>query len=94
MSDARIIETFREVSNYTVGNLQDKEPSCFNGCVSVEKYRITIERIDEDREVICARLEKLWRESDNHHDLQPLRAKAAKYRYEFTGQWGQDRKKR
>lgn len=54
-------------------------PSCFNGIVSVDRYQIRIEKIDEPDDVIEARLKKLWRESEpNHHHVHPMRAYAMK----------------
>lgn len=35
------------------------EPSCFNGLVRVERYRVTVERIEEPEEVLTARLQEL-----------------------------------
>lgn len=69
------------------------EPSCFNGFVRVERYRVTFERVDEPVEVIHARLLALWRASDNHHHIGPLRAKAAEYGLVLDmSEWRKDRK--
>lgn len=35
------------------------EPTAFNGLVRVERYRVTIERIEEPEDVIKARLQEL-----------------------------------
>ena len=72
-------ETFRQIGNYVIRDLTDKEPSCFNGVVRVTKQRITIEEIKEPTEIIQARIQKLWDECNNHHHRDPLRAMASKY---------------
>ena len=72
----KIIETFREISGYDlIGFTQDKS-SCFNGIVRIEKYKITIEKIEESKEVYKERLQKLWDECDNIHHWTPMREKA------------------
>jgi len=70
----KVIETFIEPSIYS-----QPEPNCINSIVRVTLYRVTIERVEEPIEVIHDRIRKLWRESDNHHDWQPLRQAAARY---------------
>lgn len=72
-----VFETFREIGAYDVGTLTRDKPSAFNGMVSVVKYRVTVERIEEPVEVIRARIQRLWDECDNHHQWAPLRAAAA-----------------
>ena len=47
-------------------------PSSFNGIVSIRKFRVTIEKIDESVEVLSERLLDLWRHCDNHHERWPL----------------------
>lgn len=42
-----------------IARLLNQEPSVFNGEVRVERYRITIERIDEPAEVMKERLQQL-----------------------------------
>ena len=53
-------------------------PSSFNGEVSIRKYRVTVELLDEPKEVLAERLLGLWRHCDNHHHVDPLRAEARK----------------
>lgn len=48
------------------------EPSVFNGIVSVRKYRVTFEAIDEPDDVILARIHELWERCDNMHSVRPL----------------------
>jgi hypothetical protein len=71
-----VFETFRNIGAWEQGNLTQNEPSCFNGFVRVKKYRVTIEEVEEPKEVIEERLRKLCRESRNHHDTTLLQATA------------------
>jgi hypothetical protein len=73
------LETFDKPGEYTLSRLRKDEPSVWNGVVSVEKYRVTIEKIEEPVEVIHERLRKLWRECTNFHHWTPLRVAAEKY---------------
>ena len=60
-----------------------KEPSSFNGDVKVERFRVTVERVEEPVEVLRERLVKLWRECGNCHHWTPIKAKARKYGLEL-----------
>jgi len=71
-------ETFRKPGAYAESQLKDSEPSCFNGGVSVRRYRVTFEEIEEPKDALIQRLRKLWAECDNHHHWGPLQAEAAK----------------
>lgn len=51
-------------------------PGVWNGSVNVHRYRFTVERIDEPREVILARMVDLWRSSTNHHVHTALEGEA------------------
>jgi hypothetical protein len=88
----KVIESFRSVGDYELNNMRHSEPSCFNGIVSVRRYRITVEEIEEPKQVIAERLEKLWVESDNHHHWQPLQNAAARIGYTFKGECGSKKK--
>ena len=79
----RVFETFRALGPYEIGNMTQKDPSCFNGYVSVKRYRITIEEIEEHDEIIGARLQKLWDECTNHHHRDPLKSIAKGYGLEL-----------
>lgn len=48
------------------------EPSYFNGVVTVERYRVTVEKLEEPVEVIQERIRQLWR-SLTTHNIWPLR---------------------
>lgn len=86
-------ETFKRFGQYEIGIAKRVEPSCFNGEVSVTKYRITIEEIEESIEAYTERLQKLWEESDNHHDWQPLKYEAEKKGVVLIGSRGAKRKR-
>lgn len=85
------IETFRDIGNWEMRNLTDNNPSCFNGIVRVEKFKITIEKIEEPKEVYQERLQKLWEESDNHHHHLPITNKAKHLGIELKGNFGEKR---
>ena len=76
-------ETFKIPNDFMIRNIEQDKPSCFNGKVSVRRYRIRIEEIDEPIEDIQARLIKLWENTTNHHHRQPLIAEAKKYGLDF-----------
>lgn len=54
-------------------------PQVGNGRVSVERFRITIEKVDEPPEVIHERIRKLWRTTKNYHHYDPLKRAAAQF---------------
>jgi hypothetical protein len=72
-------DTFREIGSFEVRQLTQEEPSCFNGIVRVEKYRVKIEKVEEHVCVIRARLQKLWDECKNHHHQATLIRAGLKY---------------
>lgn len=82
--DKIVIETFSRLGAYEVGRLRQDTPFCWNGIVGVERYRITVEKIEEQPEIIHERIKKLWRESRNHHDRTPLLRAAAKFGCELS----------
>ena len=65
-------ETFRKPGLWTLREMTQDQPTCFNGVVSIRKYRVTVEEIEEPKEVLEARLRELWAECDNHHYWAPL----------------------
>lgn len=76
-ADPRIIETYRAMGAYELGQLEQREPSAWNGEIRIRRYRITVELIDEPIEVLRERLRRLWRtEERNHHRVDPMRAMA------------------
>lgn len=74
-----IFETFREIGTYESHSLKQSEPSCFNGMVRAEKFRVTVEKVEEPAEVIRARLQKMWDECNNSHHREPLIRAGLKY---------------
>ncbi len=81
-------ETFREIGSYWIHSLTENNPSCFNGNVSVRKYRVTIELVEEPNEVIAERIQLLWDKCDNLHHWTHLRIAAQKIGYELKGSPG------
>jgi hypothetical protein len=55
------IETFKPFGQWEQMHCYAKEPYSFNGQVNVKRYRITVEEIEEPREVLLERLRELWR---------------------------------
>ena len=86
-------ETFRKIGSYEQSNLQSKDARCFNGVVSIRKYKVTIEPIEEPKEILAERLQKLWDECDNWHHWRPLKTAAMQIGYELKGDAGSMRKK-
>lgn len=87
------IETFKEIKGYWLNQLKKESPSCINSMVEVEKYKVTIEKIEEPKEVYQKRLQKLWDECDNHHHWRPLQATAKRLGVELKGGAGSKRKR-
>ena len=77
--ETKTFETFRDIGSFELRQLTLNEPSCFNGMVRVEKYRVTVEKVQEPVEAIRARLQKMWDECDNHHHREPLARAGFKY---------------
>jgi hypothetical protein len=88
-----VIETFTPMELYTVNQLRQDKPSCWEGNVRVRRYRITVEKIEEPLEVIGQRIQDLWDACDNHHHVGPLRAAAKGIGLELKGTYGTKRKK-
>ncbi len=75
----RVYELFNDFG-YELGRASSgvPAPSCGNGDVSIRRFRITVELIDEPKEVLADRLRMLWRRTRNHHDSDTLRSAAAR----------------
>lgn len=93
MSKIIEFETFTPISSYGINNLTTLEPTCFNGVVKIHKFKITIEPIDEPKDVLCERLQDLWDKCDNYHHWTPIKNMAKKIGYELKGEVGSKRKK-
>lgn len=52
------------------------DPTVFNHCVHIYRYRHTIERIEEPREVVLRRIADLYRGTTNMHHRDALRVEA------------------
>ncbi len=77
LPDNYTIETFQD-PRWNVRNLAlAKDPSSFNGTVSFRKYRVSVELMDEPKEVLIERIRELWKHCDNHHHWGPLKDAAA-----------------
>ena len=87
------VETFRKPEGSLLRNLISETPNCFNSRVDVEKYEITVVKIEEPKEVYRQRLQKLWEECDNHHHMMPLIRKAHGLGFKLIGMAGSKRKK-
>lgn len=74
-------ETFRPIGDYTMRDMTQTEPSCFNGEVKIRKYKVTIEEVEEPIEVLRQRVQKLWDECDNMHHWRPLQEAAERLGY-------------
>ena len=81
-------ETFREIMKHDENNLTSKNPTCFNGWVKVKKYKVTVELINEPKEVLEQRLQELWDNCDNMHHWQPLKKVAGELGYILKGNAG------
>jgi hypothetical protein len=81
-------ETFRKVGAYEIGGLTKKEPSCFNSQLRIEKYKVTIEKIEEPIEVLQNRLQEIWGNCDNHHHWDVITEKAKELNYTLVGHAG------
>ncbi len=87
------IETFRKISQYELDRLTLREPYCFNNVVSIEKYRVVVEKIPETLTIYKERLQSLWEQSANHHHYESLLDKATELGIVLTGDRGAGRGK-
>lgn len=83
-----IYETFNKP---TLPDYNRTTPACFNGLVWIKKYRVTIEEIEEPKEVLSKRLQALWDKCDSHHNWSALRQAAVSLGYELEGKPGSKR---
>jgi len=86
----KVIEQFNKPSNIYERNT----PGAFNGMVEVVKYKITIEIVQEEKEVYRQRLQKLWEECDNYHSYHPLESEARRLGVTLEGNFGAKKVKR
>ena len=88
-----IIETFRNPEGYWLNQIKQDEVSSFNGIIEIEKYKVTIEKIEEPIEILQQRIQYLWDNFDNYHHFEPIKKMAEKLNYELKGSAGCFRKK-
>ncbi|MEJ6002512.1 hypothetical protein [Paucibacter soli] len=62
-------EVYGLPSAFQLANLASQKPRVLNGAVSVKRYRITVEEIEEPKEVLAGRLRALL-QSKLHMDSQ------------------------
>jgi hypothetical protein len=90
-----VIETFYDPRGYSLNQFVRDEPNCFNGWVNFRRFRVTVEEIEEPKEVLAERLLKMWRDCDNSHHWEPLKAAAAQIGIGLPqGEMGINRRKR
>lgn len=89
---SKVMETFYPFGSFELNRPYGMCPTAFNGEVRVVKYRVTVEIVEEPKEVIQQRIQKLWEECDNHHQWQPLVNKAKQFDYELVGGFGAKKK--
>lgn len=90
------IETYHDPRDYWLNELASRfdKPSCFNGQVSIRRYRVHVYEIPESKEILVERLRHLWWNCDNHHHFKPLKHAAETLGIELSyDDFGKDRKK-
>lgn len=70
-----VLETFFP-PHHIVSGLKRDEPSCFNGFVHVQRYRVTVELIEEAPEVLEARLRDLLKTTTRSDGKKEIYAEA------------------
>lgn len=66
-------ETFRNLENsYTLNQLKKEEPSNIN-FLEYRKYKVTVELVEESKEVLIQRLEELRKETRGYDKNQRLK---------------------
>jgi hypothetical protein len=81
--DLVMFETYHRPSKHVLDQLRQELPSCCSGEVSVRRWRVTVEMIEEPVEVLYARMLDLWERCDNHHHWGPLKAEAARWGFKL-----------
>ena len=85
------IETFRKIGSYQIGNLKQETPSSLNSVISIKKYKISVEEIEEPIEVYEERIQYLWDKCDNYHHIDAIRTEAKTLGYTLKGSYGSKR---
>jgi hypothetical protein len=87
-------ETFRPFEYQQRRDLEQSNPSCFNGMIRIHKIRITIEPIEEPIEILQTRVQDLWDHATSYHHWDPLKIAAKKLNYELVGAPGNKAEKK
>lgn len=70
-------ETFRDVTGYTVSQLKQAEPSCIN-FLRYKKYKVTIEEIEEPKEVYIERLNNMFDKASTYQTKESIKLELKK----------------
>jgi hypothetical protein len=81
-------ETFKNINNIPLYHMCQDKPTCFNGTVSIRRYRVLIQEIMEPREVLQERLQALWETERNYLSIESMQAYAAELGMTLTGAMG------
>jgi hypothetical protein len=76
VSEIAKIEVFGMPSEYALNSLGKTEPNVWNSKVNVKRYRITVEEIDESKEVIKERLLEMLKQRGHISHPQSIREEA------------------
>lgn len=66
--DTRFVHSFGPREHWKL----QEDPDCFNGQVRARRYRITIEAIEEDDDVVFERMQEMFDETNNMHTRDAL----------------------
>ena len=75
-ANVKKIEVFGLPNDRVLAQLGKTEPNVWNGEVSVKRYRITVEEIEEPAEVLKERLQALLKRRGHIDDVDAIRAEA------------------
>jgi len=81
-------ETFRHITKDDMYNLKLTNPSSFNRYVRIHKYKVTVELIEESKEVYNERIQHLWDHCDNHYQSIAIEQKASELNYALISTYG------
>lgn len=87
----KVVETWGEPS-FTWNTFWTEMPTdAINGNIKIERYRVTVEKIEEPIEVLRARLLKLWRTDEhNPHHYEAFQHWAEKLGMDFQKEFKWD----
>lgn len=77
------LETFMPIGFYEIRQMEQEEPSNFNGWVRIKKYKVTVEVVEEPKEVLYERLLDLWEKCEGYRYREPLILAAKELGYEL-----------